>query len=73
MLMSRNSVRLYFSQSLKGCYPIHSHQYKSGGNFTKVIELHKTKISEGRIRPEAVKGKKVSPLASPVREEGSPN
>lgn len=62
MMMSRNSVTSYFCKSLKGSYPIHSHRYKSGSNFTKVIELHKTKISEGRIRPkgsiQVVKGKK---------------
>lgn len=74
MMMSRNSVTSYFRKSLKGSYPIHSHRYKSGSNFTKVIELHKTKISEGRIRPkgsiQVVKGKKVSPPAGPVHPRG---
>lgn len=74
MMMSRNSVTSYFCKSLKGSYPIHSHRYKSGSNFTKVIELHKTKISEGRIRPkgsiQVVKGKKVSPPAGPVHPRG---
>lgn len=52
MMMSRNSVTSYFGKRLKGWYSVHSHRHKSGGNFTKVIELHKTKISEGRIRPK---------------------
>lgn len=52
MMMSRNSVTSYFGKRLKGWYSVHSHWHKSGGNFTKVIELHKTKISEGGIRPK---------------------
>lgn len=52
MMMSRNSVTSYFGKRLKSRYSVHSHRHKSGGSFTKVIELHKTIISEGRLRPK---------------------
>lgn len=51
MMMSRNSVTSYFVQQ-KAQGLIHSLWHKSGSNLTKVIELHKTKISDRRVRPE---------------------
>lgn len=79
MMMSRNSVTSYFGKRLKGWYSVHSHWHKSGGNFTKVIELHKTKISEGGIRPKKDlskqwKGRRchLSPAPS-IWDEGSPD
>lgn len=79
MMMSRNSVTSYFGKRFKGWYSIHSHQHKSGGNFTKVIELHKTKISEGRIRPKKDltkqwKGRRCHlPPAPTIWDEDSPD
>lgn len=79
MMMSRNSVTSYFGKRLKGRYSIHSHQHKSGGNFTKVIELHKTIISEGRLRPKKDlskqwKGRRCHLPPSPsIWYEGSPS